>query len=112
MTIALGVFCAGVVTVPWWLRRQGFPQAEGDWAGALSERDSVYAGLADLEYDRQMGKIDDAAYVRAKAELDASLAEAEAAEQAARQVLGQRWEREMAARVQQAGGRDDAGNGE
>jgi Arc/MetJ family transcription regulator len=111
ITAVLGALCAAAVTIPWWAKRGSLSQTDGDWAGALSGRDIVYAGLADLEYDRQMGKIDEAAYIRAKVELDASLAEAEAAERAVRQALGERWEREMAARLRQADGRG-GGNGE
>ena len=104
---ALGVPALAAVVWPLVRRMDARAGEAGDEAdgvlAVLNERDRVYAGLADLEYDRAMGKIGEAEYETMKADLRASLAAAADAEAAVRREIAGRLEREMARRLEAEG---------
>ncbi len=61
----------------------------------LGQKDLTYAQLADLEYDRHMGKVNEQSYLVVRDELLSTLNQVEKAEQTVREHIAQQVEQEL-----------------
>ncbi len=61
----------------------------------LGQKDMTYAQLADLEYDRQMGKVSEQSYRAVRGELLSTLSQVDKAEQTVRDHIAQQVEQEL-----------------